>query len=259
MLALAATASGASLEIAVRHTFNGDPLLLDSLRYENAGRETLSVTRLSYLLSGFAVEREDGVWVELADRVAWMDAERRRTTVRLDDVPEGKYRALRFHLGPDAAANSANPAQRPAEHPLNPNLNGLHWTWQTGYIFLALEWHFRAGAAEPGGYSYHFARTPNRTRISLAGTDSGRFDVTQNEADRGKFATPALRNLARTAPYMHDGRFATLEEVVAHYSTGLHRSATLDPNLAKHPAGGVPLTAEEQRALVAFLKTLSDE
>ena len=77
LLAFAATAWGASLEVAVRHTFNGDVLLLDSLRYENAGRETLSVTRLSYLLSGFAVEREDGVWVELADRVAWMDAARR--------------------------------------------------------------------------------------------------------------------------------------------------------------------------------------
>ena len=112
LLAFAATAAGASLEVAVRHTFNGDGLLLDSLRYENAGRETLSVTRLSYLLSGFAVEREDGVWVELADRVAWMDAERRRTTVRFDDVPAGKYRALRFHLGPDAAANSSDPAQR---------------------------------------------------------------------------------------------------------------------------------------------------
>ena len=49
------TASGAALEIAVRHSFNGDPILLDSLRYENAAGETLSFTRLSYLLSGFAI------------------------------------------------------------------------------------------------------------------------------------------------------------------------------------------------------------
>ena len=93
----------------------------------------------------------------------------------------------------------------------------------------------------------------------LPGTDPGRFAVTHAEADRGKFATPSLRQLTRTAPYMHDGRFATLEEVVAHYSTGLHRSPTLDPNLAKHPAAGVPLSAGDQRSLVAFLKTLSEE
>ena len=89
--------------------------------------------------------------------------------------------------------------------------------------------------------------------------DTGRFKVTGKEADRNRFATPSLRNVARTAPYMHDGRFATLEEVVAHYSSGVERSATLDPNLAKHPEGGLQLSAGDQRALVAFLKTLSEE
>lgn len=89
--------------------------------------------------------------------------------------------------------------------------------------------------------------------------DSGRAKVTGLVSDAGKFATPSLRNIALTAPYMHDGRFTTLAEVVAHYSTGLHRSATLDPNLAKHPDGGIRLSAEDQEALVAFLQTLTDE
>lgn len=558
-------AQGAVLEISVRHTFTGEPLLLDSLRYQNSAAETLSFTRVSYLLSGFAFEREDGVWVEIPGQYAWMDAEKRRLSARLEGVPEGKYRALRFHIGPDATANSANPASLAPNHPLNANFNGLHWTWQSGYIFLALEGRYRATVgSELSGYSYHFARTPNRTRINLAvpldlthdagvlldfdlaallnaprplafardgaathsrvgdpvaaalaanlpgafrvrqvtsaapaisqpspikplympekftpyrftmsgsfpapdlprdnplieervalgkklfnetelsrdgsiscaschvanfahtdprrfskgvdgqaGTrnsmplfnlawktsffwdgrapslraqalmpiedhtemdekldrvvaklaanaeypplfraafgmpeitaekiglaienflltltaydakfdramlgktaltpeeqrgfelfmteydprtgqqgadcfhchggplfsdhqfhnngiatnpaDAGRFIVTKNESDRGKFATPSLRNVARTAPYMHDGRFASLEEVVAHYTTGLHRSPTLDPNLAKHPDGGVPLSEKDRRALVAFLKTLSDE
>jgi cytochrome c peroxidase len=55
---------------------------------------------------------------------------------------------------------------------------------------------------------------------------------------------------------MHDGRFATLEEVVAHYNAPVALSETLDPNLAKHPQG-LGLSAEDQSALVAFLKTLS--
>ena len=560
--ALLASASGATLEVAMRHVFNGDVLLLDSLRYENAARETLSVTRLSYLLGGFALEREDGSWVEMPGHFAWLDAEKRRSVARLADVPGGKYRALRFHIGPDATANVADPAKLAADHPLNANLNGLHWSWQGGYIFLALEGHFRTGTDEPKGFAHHLARDPNRTRISLAapldlkhdagvlldfdlatllnaprplsfgkdgaathsrdgdpvaaalvanlpgafrvravtsaapaisqpspvkplflpekftpfrftmsatfpvpdlprdnplieervalgrklfeesalsrdgsiscaschqsaaafsdpraasvgvrgqagvrnamplfnlawktsffwdgrapslraqvltpiqdhtemdetldrvtaklaakddypalfraafgseeitaeklslalenflltltahdakfdhalrgaatlsadeqrgfelfmtefdprtgqrgadcfhchggplftdhafhnnglaGKDTGRFAITQHDADRGKFATPSLRNIARTAPYMHDGRFGTIEEVVAHYSTGIERTATLDPNLAKHPDGGLHLSAEDQRALVAFLKTLTDE
>lgn len=70
---------------------------------------------------------------------------------------------------------------------------------------------------------------------------------------------PSLRNVALTGPYMHDGRFETLEEVVEHYCTGMKRSATLDPNLAKHPDGGLPLSAADKRALIAFLHALTDE
>jgi cytochrome c peroxidase len=89
-------------------------------------------------------------------------------------------------------------------------------------------------------------------------SDPGRFAATGNEGDRGKFATPSLRNVANTAPYMHDGRFATLEAVVEHYDHGVKRSATLDPNLAKHPRDGMKLSSEDKRALVAFLKTLTE-
>jgi len=89
--------------------------------------------------------------------------------------------------------------------------------------------------------------------------DTGRERVTGNRLDKGKFAIPSLRNVALTGPYMHDGRFQTLEEVVEHYCTGTKRSATLDPNLAKHPDGGVPLGADDKKALVAFLKALTEE
>jgi cytochrome c peroxidase len=95
--------------------------------------------------------------------------------------------------------------------------------------------------------------------LVLAADDVGRMAVTGVEGDRGKFKTPSLRNIALTAPYMHDGRFKTLEEVVEHYSTGVRRTPTLDPNIAKHPEAGIQLSAEDKKALVAFLKTLTDE
>jgi cytochrome c peroxidase len=94
--------------------------------------------------------------------------------------------------------------------------------------------------------------------LDRTSADPARQQVTRRPEDAGKFKTPSLRNVAVTAPYMHDGRFNTLEEVVAHYDHGVERSATLDPNLAKHPDDGLKLSIEEQRALVAFLKTLTD-
>ena len=88
--------------------------------------------------------------------------------------------------------------------------------------------------------------------------DPGRQKVTGKESDMGKFATPSLRNIALTAPYMHDGRFKTLEEVIAHYSEGVRQSPNLDPNLAKHPQEGIRLSPKNKKALVAFLRTLTD-
>ena len=89
-------------------------------------------------------------------------------------------------------------------------------------------------------------------------TDIGLGEVTGDPADNGKFKTPSLRNLAFTAPYMHDGRFLTIDEVINHYSEGLQNSPTIDPLMKKVAQGGVQLPPEEKAALKAFLLTLSD-
>ncbi|NNE32948.1 MAG: cytochrome-c peroxidase [Winogradskyella sp.] len=89
-------------------------------------------------------------------------------------------------------------------------------------------------------------------------TDLGLGAVTGDPSDNGKFKTPSLRNLAYTAPYMHDGRFSTLDEVIDHYSEGLQNSSTIDPLMKKVDEGGVQLTNEEKANLKAFLLTLSD-
>jgi len=545
----------------MHHRAEKTPLLLDSWRYQTRLGETFAITRASYLLSGFALQRSDGSWLEITNNAMWLDAAKQRETFTLTDVPLGRYTALRFHVGIDPAANAANPAQYPPDHPLNPNVCGLHWSWQGGYIFLALEGNWRGADGAPNGFSYHLARDANRTVIELKGeidltgdatadiefdvakvvngakplsfvkdgvsthsqpadpiaaalaanlpgaftlkkvtrhvaaivppseikpiglptkfrpfqfkmsgtfpipplprdnplieervalgqrlfndtalsrdgtlscaschpretafadprklsigveglagtrqgmplfnlawktsffwdgrarslreqvlipiqdhlemdetlenvvkklgksarehfarafdspevtperiglalenylltltshdskfdrairgevklsseeqrgfelfmqereprlgsmgadcfhchggalftdhqfrnngleiseVDPGRFRVTKAAIDRGTFATPSLRNIALTAPYMHDGRFTTLEQVLDHYSEGVQRTDTLDPNLAKHPDGGLHLTAEEKRAVIAFLKTLTD-
>jgi cytochrome c peroxidase len=534
------------------------------LRYQNSARETFSITRVSYFVSDFALQRNDGSWLEISNSVAWLDYEQNRNSIWLPNIPAGEFCSLRFSVGLNKNLNHADPAKFPADHPLNPNLNGLNWSWQGGYIFVAFEGLWRNTNGELDGWAYHLARDPNFTRVTLAmplditnetivqldfdlatllhaprplsfgndgssthsrdgdpvaaalvknlpgafrlrkitdlapsetvaariksldlpkkyspyqlqinatfpipdlprdnpltgegvalgsrlffdrrlsadgsqscaschhpregfseprrfsrgidgdlgtrnamplenlawkkeffwdgravtlrdqvlqpiqnpiemhqslaktvakiaadqdyqrlfanafsssrvttnriaraleqfllvqvscdakfdrvqagreqftadeqrgfelfateydprrgqygadcfhchggplfqslsfannGLDStfrdlGRYIVTKRAGDEGKFSVPSLRNVALTAPYMHDGRFRTLEEVVEHYCTGMKRSATLDPNLAKHPDGGVPLNTADKKALVAFLKTLTDE
>lgn len=555
----------AVLQIHISPDFSGQPLQNASLRYQTEAGETFSVTRASYLLSDFALQREDGSWLEWSNSVAWLDYGQNRDSVRLEPIPPGDYRTIRFMVGLRPELNHENITNFPPTHPLNPEVNGLYWGWQGGYIFMALEGLWRNSAGELDGWAYHLARGTNAVSISLAAamtitneteavldfdlatvlnaphplsfardgssthsrdgdpiaaalvknlpgafrvrqisalteaqilithpkplflpakftpynfktsatfplpdlprdnpltvervnlgrqlffdpqlsfngkqscaschspdkaftdgrqtargaegvigprntmplfnlawkkqffwdgrasslrqqvlqpiqnpiemhqslshlvfklaqtnevypalfvqafgspqitaqklalalenylltltsfdakfdrvlrgeeqftaaeqrgfelfsteydprrgqygadcfhchggplfqsqsfanngldrtfSDLGRAKITGQAFDDGKFAVPCLRNVALTAPYMHDGRFKTLEEVVEHYATGVKRSPTLDPNLAKHPDGGVPLSETDKKALVAFLKTLTDE
>jgi cytochrome c peroxidase len=556
--------SAATLQIEITPKVSGENLQPASFRYQTVAGEMFSITRVSYLVSDFALQRNDGSWLELSNSVAWLDHEQNRKSIWLQEIPAGEFCSLRFCVGLNPNLNHADTTKFPAGHPLNPNLDGLNWSWQGGYIFLAVEGLWRNSSGELDGWAYHLARDTNCTRITLAaplvitnetkveldfdlatllnaprplsfakdgssthsrdgdpvsaalvknlpgafrvrkittvaaaetvaariklldlpknyspyqlqisatfpipdlpgdnpltgegvalgsklffdrrlsadnsqscaachhpregfseprrfsrgidgvlGTrnamplenlawkkeffwdgraaslreqvlqpiqnpiemhqslanavakiaadkdyqrlfantfsspeitsdriaraleqfllvqvscdakfdrvqagresftaeeqrgfelfateydprrgqygadcfhchggplfqsqsfanngldatfrDLGRYLATKRAGDAGRFSVPSLRNVALTAPYMHDGRFRTLDEVVEHYCTGMKRSATLDPNLAKHPDGGVPLNATDKKALVAFLKTLTDE
>jgi cytochrome c peroxidase len=100
--------------------------------------------------------------------------------------------------------------------------------------------------------------------LDLTFTDPGRGGLTKLAVDQGKFIAPTLRNIALTAPYMHDGRFKTLEEVLDHYSDHVQMaSPNLDNNLIQglnNPPFGthMDLTATEKKQVIAFLKTLTD-
>ena len=98
----------------------------------------------------------------------------------------------------------------------------------------------------------------NGLNINPAIDDKGRYRVTEFNEDKYKFRVPSLRNIEKTAPYMHDGRFFTLESVLNHYSSGITNSITLDPILNNSGAIGIPLSATEKAKLIAFLKTLTD-
>jgi cytochrome c peroxidase len=89
-------------------------------------------------------------------------------------------------------------------------------------------------------------------------TDRGLGEFTGDPRDFGLFKSPSIRNLAYSAPYMHDGRFNTLDEVINHYSDGLIFSPTIDPLMKTIAQGGVQLTQTDKDDLKAFLLSLSD-
>jgi cytochrome c peroxidase len=157
----------APVRLRFEHALDGNPVLIDSLRYQNAAEESFSVSRLSYMLSTFRFV--DGVGNErgFPDVYGFIDLTGHRTSVVLEGLPEGKYTALKFQLGMDQKVNHGDPASYGPTHPLNPAVNRMHWDWQNGYIFAAIEGHWRGKDGQAQGYAYHYARVENQLEITL--------------------------------------------------------------------------------------------
>ncbi|HEX3719214.1 MAG TPA: MbnP family protein [Verrucomicrobiae bacterium] len=194
-------ASGASLQIEVTPKSGGEDIQFASLRYKTAAGERFSITRISYLASNFALQRTDDSWLEFPNVVAWLDAAQNRNSLRLQNVPPGEYRSIRFTIGLDSKMNHANPAKFPANDPLNPNLNGLHWNWQGGYIFLALEGLWRNDAGQLDGWSYHLARDGNNVPLTLAVP----LEITNETKLEIDFDIAALLNSPQPLSFARDG------------------------------------------------------
>ncbi|WAC39991.1 cytochrome-c peroxidase [Pedobacter sp. SL55] len=92
------------------------------------------------------------------------------------------------------------------------------------------------------------------------GIHQGRFRVSYQAADLSAFKTPSLRNVMLTAPYMHDGRFANIDQVLEHYNSGLKSSASIDQKLFQNSGQlGIPLAESQKAAIKAFLNALTDQ
>ena len=143
--------------------------------------------------------------------------------------------------------------------PLAPNTNFANFTPEENQgmqIFLT----GRGGCVPCHGTETFTAPQEKNNGLDMTTTDRGFGSVTNNTNLDATFKVGSLRNIGLTAPYMHDGRFATLEQVVEHYSSGVKDHPNLSPQL-RLPNGTVRLgnfTPQEKAALVAFLKTLTD-
>lgn len=118
----------------------------------------------------------------------------------------------------------------------------------------------RGGAARDRQSAFFHLQKPTVNGIdnNVADVDRGVAEQTGITADNGKFKAPSLRNIDLTAPYMHDGRFITLDQVIEHYNWSVRPHDNLDPLLADFAANGLALPEVEKAALMSFLLTLTD-
>src|SRR3954464_1756572 len=162
-----ATASSYPLRIEFVSQFAESPLALGSLTHTNASGQLLSITRLDFLVSNIAVRRADGLWYFPSNSVGYISATEGHTVFEALNIPQGGYRSVRFNVGLPAKENHKDAAGFPSGHPLNPIVNGLHWGWSGGYVFLALEGDWVKADGKRGGYSYHLATDARLMSVEL--------------------------------------------------------------------------------------------
>jgi cytochrome c peroxidase len=153
-----------ALTLKVQARFNGEPLRLHDVRYRTTAGDLIGFTRLAFLLTQVVLVGADGQSVPVPGVDVYIDLGAGLTELRLPDVPPGNYQRIRFNVGVESARNHADPSVFPARHPLNPMVNGLHWDWNGGYVFLALEGRYELSGKEPGrlgGFVFHVAHDHN--------------------------------------------------------------------------------------------------
>jgi cytochrome c peroxidase len=130
-----------------------------------------------------------------------------------------------------------------------------------GYVLFMTEegadcFHCHGGSGNPLFTTNLFY---NNGKDSSFSDSRDRFSVTGDPSDKGAYKATTLRNIELTGPYMHDGRFKTLEEVIDFYSEGVIWSPHVHPLMHHAYDGGIQLTPSEKSDLIAFIKTLRDE
>lgn len=197
-----------TLKLEFMHVVNGGPISYFTLDHTNEAGNLYSIYSLRYLISNIALIREDGTKLRLEDTYVYINAVDGRNTAELSDIEFDTFIGIEFQIGLDEEVNGADPGLLESVHPLNPILNGMHWSWTQGYRFIVLEGQYEKSDSSIDAYSYHIGDDENKFTLSFS-TDAFQFnsDMTAqftfeiNEL----FKNPNIYDLEADGSFTHSG------------------------------------------------------
>ena len=167
-----APAFGQKLQLEIEPLWQGKPLALNQ-KLSGGRLADISISRLDGLLSQLALQRADGSWLESEKWFVFFSAEKQRLSAKADGLSAEEFKGIRFRVGVDAKTDFSDPQVWPPEHPLHPDVCGLHWGWRSGYVFLAIEGHWKSETKGVSGFSYHLAGAQEPMWVELPVKFSG--------------------------------------------------------------------------------------
>ncbi|MBU6323897.1 MAG: hypothetical protein KJS92_00280 [Bacteroidetes bacterium] len=150
--------AASTLKLRFDGVFGSKALSFGTPDFVKADGETLIFDQFKLLFSNVSLIREDGSRLKLGDGYAYADFKANATSTQYFEVPIGSYKGISLTVGLDSATNHGDPAQWPADHPLSPLNNGMHWGWAGGYIFSMLDGNYiPKGSSTKSAFSFHMA------------------------------------------------------------------------------------------------------
>lgn len=151
------------IDVPVRHLWKGEPLRFHEPVLAVDASHTLVLTRLEYLVSDVRLRRPDGAWVAFPEQYSHLNPNEGHSAISVEGAPAGQWTAISFAVGVDEKTNHLDPSRWPAGHALDPLESNLHWGWQGGYVFLAVEGFVHSsGSAKREALLLHIANDWNR-------------------------------------------------------------------------------------------------
>jgi len=152
-----------TMDFTINHLYGSTDFKLDE-EYMLPSSEQVKFSRYSYLLSDFYLIDESGFKIALDGQYLYADVRSSNTHMTLTNIPKGIYSGIGFSIGLDSNTNHGNPNQYESDHPLSPINNSLHWSWQGGYIFTAIE---GKTIANNESFIFHLAGAMNKVDFEL--------------------------------------------------------------------------------------------
>lgn len=213
-----------SMKISIDHRFYAGQFQPGSnTSYINASGNALQFTGFKYLLSSFVLVKSDGTKLPLPNRYGFINVRDTILHFSLDSIPMGTYKGIEFIIGVDSTANHADPNKWPAEHPLNTSVNGLHWGWAGGYIFMAMDGNFFVQGGGNEGFSYHIGGDEHKMFYSIPIEE---MRIAANSELKLKFnvdklfAGPNVYDLSRDGLFSHSGNDGGIAQKFVENSQG---------------------------------------
>lgn len=158
-----------SMAFEMQYVFDGQPLQLNQFTNET-GLNNVSFVNIQHFISGLQLKKADGEWLNVTGYGLLSPASNSKATFVFRGVPKGIYEGVRFTIGVDSIANHSDPSLWPNDHALSIMVGGsMHWTWNSGYIFMKVEGQYEIPGSTAGGFAYHLGRDDLNVTYSQEG------------------------------------------------------------------------------------------